>query len=200
MRSMSNQRKHLRPLEGHPGVGTSASSTPVYMSVSAHAPEATPLARSLILVDAENLLGTPVFTAGQAAILRRRVEMLASYRPGDTVVISSSHMSAGQLWVGWGDGPRRLVRSGPDGADLELMSVLQCERVHERFDRVVVASGDGIFAPECTRLQILGCAVTVIAANRRSLSNALRMATLDVRLIDGVDVSESVDYAMGPAA
>ncbi len=171
-----------------------------HLSTSTHIWEPANHPRTLILVDAENLIGSPVFSVAQAKALRPRVEFAAGYRPGDVVVIASSHKSAGELWLGWGDGPRRLVRSGPDGADLKLLGVLEVEAPHERFDRVVIASGDGIFATECARLQFYGCEVTVVAADENSLSRALRLATLDVRLLDSPRDNVTTDYATGPAA
>jgi uncharacterized LabA/DUF88 family protein len=77
---------------------------------------------------------------------------------------------------------RWLIRSGPDGADLALIQAMMTERIPERFRRVVLGSGDGIFAEVCALLQAAGCAVAVVS-RKESLSRALRFAVRDVRLL-----------------
>ena len=60
-------------------------------------------------------------------------------------------------------GARHLWRSGHDGADLALLDVLENERVDQRFGRVTLCSGDGIFAASAARLAGAGVNVTVVA-------------------------------------
>jgi NAD(P)-dependent dehydrogenase (short-subunit alcohol dehydrogenase family) len=45
---------------------------------------------------------------------------------------------------------------------LALLQVLATEKVDFRYDRVVIGSGDGIFAFPAARLQAAGCEVTVV--------------------------------------
>jgi uncharacterized LabA/DUF88 family protein len=75
------------------------------------------------------------------------------------------------------------VRSGENGADLELLAILAQESVETRFDRVVIGSGDGIFALAAARLQAAGVNVTVVV-RRGALSRSLRLSVRDVRFID----------------
>ena len=196
---MKNSRQHLTASKAAGKFGLVCGSS--HPSRSKYDSAVTAEPRTLHLIDAENLLGGAVFTVEQARSLRTTLELTSGYRHGDSVVIASSHMSAGELWIGWGDSARRLVRSGPDGADLVLLDVLRAEQPHKRFDRVVVASGDGIFAADCARLQMLGCDVTVIAADEGSLSNSLRLVTKDVRILGQSAVQpKSSAFAMGAAA
>ncbi len=59
---------------------------------------------------------------------------------------------------------------------------MKTERIDERFDRVVLGSGDGIFAEVCALLQAAGCVVTVVS-RREALSRRLRFAVRDVRFL-----------------
>jgi uncharacterized LabA/DUF88 family protein len=76
-----------------------------------------------------------------------------------------------------------LVRSGLHGADRALLEVIHRECLEERFDRIVIGSGDGIFALAAARLQACGCSVTVVS-RRSGLSRHLRLAVRDIRFID----------------
>jgi hypothetical protein len=86
------------------------------------------------------------------------------------------------VWFGWGEA-RRVVRSGRDGADLALVQIVDTENVASRFERVVIGSGDGIFAEPAARLQSLGASVTVVS-RRESLSRELSFAVRDVRILE----------------
>lgn len=88
-------------------------------------------------------------------------------------------MTAG---LGW-KGSRLVARSGENGADLALLEVLARERVEERFDEVVLVSGDGIFTDVVAALSAAGVHVTVVA-RREACSNRLRMAAARTLYID----------------
>lgn len=139
--------------------------------------------RAIHLVDAENLSGSTSFTVAQAIAVQRSYLALVSPGPVDQFVLATSHFAALTAWFAWPHSTRRLVQSGPDGADLALLDVIEHERVGERFGRVVIGSGDGIFALPAAQLQAAGCAVTVVS-RRRGLSRALQLAVRDVRFID----------------
>lgn len=132
--------------------------------------------RTLHLIDVENLCGVPLPTREQVAQVRASYQ--AHIAEGDIVVVASSHLAF--LTVGWAwSGVRHLLRSGPDGADLALLEVLVLERVEERFGRVIIGSGDGIFAASVAELGRSGVPVTVIS-RPMSLSRRLRMAAHEV--------------------
>ena len=79
--------------------------------------------------------------------------------------------------------PGYRVRSGPDGADLELLNVLLHEEVAARFTRVVIGSGDGVFARAAASLATAGVRVTVVS-RRDSLSSRLAFAAGEVIYLD----------------
>jgi hypothetical protein len=137
--------------------------------------------RALHLVDVENLLGGTSFTRADVAALAPLYRATAEVASNDLVVVASSHHTALAVWYGWGNS-RRLVRSGANGADLALVEVIEKENVAVRFQRVVIGSGDGIFAFSAAALQGAGVAVTIVS-QREALSSQLRLAARDVRLL-----------------
>jgi hypothetical protein len=139
------------------------------------------LDRAIHFLDVENLVGAPLPLAVDVEATRRAYEQAVPIGPRDLVVVATSHVAALPVWRSWPDA-RRLLRSGPDGADLALLQAIENEDVGRRFNRVVVGSGDGIFAEPCARLQAEGCKLTVVS-RARSLSRALRFAVRDVRLL-----------------
>lgn len=137
--------------------------------------------RSVHLIDIENLLGGALFSEGEARAAMRRYRFVSEVGPCDHFIVASSHFAAPATWFGCPDA-RRLVRSGPDGADLALIDVIEHEDLTTRFDRVVIASGDGIFAYPAAWLQRQGCQVTVVS-RRDALSTRLRLAVPDIRYL-----------------
>ena len=89
----------------------------------------------------------------------------------DQVEIASSHLTLVNAALGWPHA-RYRVRSGPDGADLELLDVLRRENVASRFTHVAIGSGDRLFAG-AAHLAAQGVWVTVVSRRRR-LSRAAR--------------------------
>lgn len=137
--------------------------------------------RTLHLLDIENLMGGPDFTVEEVARLADEYGPIADLRSDDMTVLASSHYAAFAAWFGW-PRARRLLRSGQDGADLALIDVMLSEDVAHRFDRVVVASGDGIFSSPCAWLQEMDCSVTVVC-RPTALSRRLALAVRDVRFL-----------------
>ncbi|WP_137843747.1 hypothetical protein [Microbacterium sp. 2FI] len=99
--------------------------------------------RTLHLIDIENLCAGSVSLANvrNARDAYTRVSPIIS---GDHTVIGSSRANCVDT-IAWG-AARRVVGSGVDGADLALLEVLEEERITDHYGRVVIASGDGIFA------------------------------------------------------
>jgi hypothetical protein len=116
----------------------------------------------------------------------------------DQIVLATSHHAAAPAWFSWPATARRLVRSGQNGADLALLHVLACESVAARFDRVVIGSGDGIFAYEAARLQAVGVAVTVVTLHG-ALSRQLGFAVRDVRYLEPIEVASVIALRLGNA-
>ena len=136
--------------------------------------------RRLVVVDLENIAGGPCQSEDCAAWVRRRLADAGVLRAGDHVTVAVDEgalSSVAWVWQGsvcrWGH--------GKDGADLALVAELD-ERVHERFDEVVVASGDGVFTDTVAGLVGRGVRV-VVAAHGTSLSRRLADAASEVLLL-----------------
>ena len=138
--------------------------------------------RRIVVVDIENLVGGPCDTPDKVRWARRRLVAALRLATEDHVVVGVD--VDGLLWVGteW-CGPRHVVGRGEDGADQALLGVL-AEDVAERFDEVVVASGDGIFTDMVADLTRRGVLVTVVA-HESALSRRLRLAAARVVLLSG---------------
>ncbi len=137
----------------------------------ARARSCAPRTRSLVLVDAENLAGTPLPDATTARRDAALVRTLAPVEPGDQVVVACSHLAAPNVWWAWPEALRR-VRSGQDGADLALLDAIASIPVVDRFSRLVIASGDGIFSGLAVAMSLAGVHVVVVS-RARSLSHQL---------------------------
>jgi hypothetical protein len=148
--------------------------------------------RVLHLIDLENLVGSADFSREEAARVHRGYVQVAPSGTVDQMILATSHHAAPSAWFGWPATARRLVRSGQNGADLALLHVLGCESVATRFDGVVIASGDGIFAYEAARLHAAGVAVTVVTLHG-ALSRQLGFAVRDVRYFEPIDVAPIIE-------
>ena len=121
-----------------------------------------PKGRTLLLVDLENLAGGPHVPLDSMLSSVAQFSRLSGLGPGDLAVVGTNPgllSQASQLM------PRaRLVtQAGPDGADLALLrEVRDLLWVAQRFDRVVIGSGDGIFSNVAQGLRNLGIAVGVV--------------------------------------
>ena len=146
-----------------------------------NAPHPQTSGRSLFLGDIENLgwdpqLNTLTPERVQTTCLGVR-RVLWPFQPQE--VVASSHYFAEMVWFHW-DGPaRRLVGSGPDGADLKLLEVLVNEGVSERYKTVFIGSGDGIFAEPAAKLAAQGVQVIALCGNGH-LSKRLKLAVHNV--------------------
>lgn len=125
--------------------------------------------RALHLVDLENLTGDP--GAGPERIAR----VWATYRgavpltPSDHVVVASCTLFARNAW--WVlplTGIQRRVRDGADGADLALREELDVAATARRFDRLVIASGDGGFTAAALEARAAGLHVHQVVGVSRS--------------------------------
>ena len=136
--------------------------------------------RRLFVVDIENAVGAGVIDEQSCRSVRLRIEQ--TYHPGhnDLTVLGVSHKNNLFPAHAW-DGARVILREGHDGADLALEGVLSSENVEERFDEVVIVSGDGLFSKQASRLRSLGVRVTV-DARARQLARVLAFSCTSVRL------------------
>ncbi|HEX3962361.1 MAG TPA: NYN domain-containing protein [Trebonia sp.] len=139
-------------------------------------------ARTLHLVDIENLAGAAVPTLTQVMDVQDRYARRMALGVDDQVIMASNHLALVNAAVGWPHA-RYRVRSGPNGADLELLDVIEYENVATRFTHVVIGSGDGMFGRAAEGLGAGGVRVTVVSL-RRSLSAALARAARHVVYLD----------------
>lgn len=118
-------------------------------------------ARRLVAVDIENLVGGACRHQRQVEWAKSALNGALSLEPHDQVVVGLSHIGLLAVGCSW-PRIRYVVRSGPDGADLALLDVL-AENISARFDRVVIASGDGAFATAARALASAGVETTILA-------------------------------------
>lgn len=138
--------------------------------------------RRIVLVDIENIVGGGVSMPEQVQAAQAAIAAAVVPRNDDQIVIACGRFSVDVVGFEW-RGPRRLVfRAGTNGADLELLDILETERVGDRFTEIVLVSGDGIFAEVVSRLGLH--ADVTVASRAESCSRRLRMAAKRVLDID----------------
>jgi hypothetical protein len=138
--------------------------------------------RALHVVDIENLAGAAIPSLGQVIEVQGRYLDRLSFGSDDLVVMAASHLGLLNVALGWPNA-RYRVRSGRDGADIELLDVLLHEDVAARFTHVVIGSGDKVFCPAAENLSARDVCVTVVS-RRGSLSPALARAARNVLYLD----------------
>jgi hypothetical protein len=138
--------------------------------------------RALHLVDIENLAGSARPSLAVVSEVQGRYMARLAFGADDQVVMAASHRGLLDAACGWPHA-RYRVRSGRDGADLELIDVLEHENVAARFRHVVIGSGDGIFGGTAAMLADRGVYVTVVSL-RRSLSPGLARVASDIVYLD----------------
>lgn len=138
------------------------------------------MTRSLHLVDIENLIG-PDRDPHTIRLAAARYAEIAEVGAADLVIVASAPRIGVQVKAAFPSASVRW-RSGPDGADLALLDGLD-ELPLERFDRLVIGSGDGIFAAAVERGRCSGLAVRVIS-RRCARSRALALQPCEHRSFD----------------
>lgn len=133
--------------------------------------------RRLILIDIENLVGSPTPTSLEVEVVMAALVGLPGFNEAHRVV-ACSHRAAQAVAFACKT-ERQQWRSGPDGADLALLEILETEHVDDRFESVTICSGDGIFAPSVARLAKNGVNTTVVAP-KGHLAARLKLAARHV--------------------
>ncbi|MFE1646209.1 hypothetical protein ACFM35_11575 [Microbacterium sp. P01] len=138
--------------------------------------------RRIVLIDIENIVGGGVSVPGQVHGAQAAIAAAIVPRADDQIVVACGRFSIDVVGFEW-QGARRLVfRAGTNGADLELLDILENEQVNDRFSEIVIVSGDGIFADVVSRLA-LRADVTVVT-RAEACSRRLRMAAMTVLTLD----------------
>ncbi len=120
--------------------------------------------RTAHFIDIENLSQSSILD--EELVRRVKSEYFARVEPGldDIFFIGVSHFNLAAASFGWGSGVARyLVRSGNDGADLALLELLSDPSTLTRFNKIVIASGDGIFSKSNQMLAARGIQTTYVA-------------------------------------
>lgn len=139
--------------------------------------------RALHVVDIENLAGAAVPTLDLVTKVQDRYLACLAFGADDQVVLAASHLGLLNAGLGWPHA-RYRVRSGKDGADLELIDVLEHENVAARFGHVVIGSGDGLFGRAAAGLADRGVRITVVS-RRGSLAHDLAKVAAHIIYLDG---------------
>ena len=137
--------------------------------------------RQLILIDIENLAATPNPSSDEVVAATAALRGVVPGFDASQRIVACSHRAAPTVAFAFPKA-RHLWRSGPDGADRALLDVLENEGVDERFERVTICSGDGIFAPVAAWLGGADVAVTVVSL-RGQLAARLELAARHVTLL-----------------
>jgi hypothetical protein len=114
------------------------------------------------VVDIENLVGAAIPSLDRVSEVQCQYLACLGFGLDDQVVLATSHLGLLSAGLGWPHA-RHLVRSGKDGADLELIDVLEHENVASRFRHVVIGSGDGGFSQVAASLAARGLHITVVS-------------------------------------
>jgi len=145
-----------------------------------------PLGRTLVVVDIENIMGGPLRGADVMADAYEQLLRSVLVRENDHLIVAANHRLAVDVKIAW-PACRVIAGGGPNGADEALLAELSdVAWISERFDRVIIGSGDGIFVGAVHALRSAGLPVGVISRGG-CLSGALRRAASFVRLIEDAD-------------
>lgn len=115
--------------------------------------------RSLHVVDVENINRGPAADYQPVAALWNDVVRPA---PGDLVVCASDITGVFAVHAAF-PSARQLTGRGPDGADRALGEVLSEPHLTDRFDTIILGSGDGYFAAHLRRLRQHGLHTVVVS-------------------------------------
>lgn len=139
-------------------------------------------ARSVYFVDVENIAGSVAPFSSQIKKVWEEVKATTEFQEGDIVIVGAS--SEATLFEAFNALPsaRQLFRDGKDGADLALIEAIKdelgnvCSKSGRlRFDRLVLVSGDGIFADHIARAPRFGIK-TAVCAPMNGFARTLRLA------------------------
>ena len=109
--------------------------------------------RTLYLLDIENMCGTGRLEPGLVASRFSQLEEAVAPGPADQMIVGYNPLNRAAVAFGIRRSHGHVERSGPDGADLALEEVMSSPHAR-RFDHIVLASGDHMFAPVVARLAV----------------------------------------------
>ena len=138
--------------------------------------------RRLVVVEIESITEGAVRTISHGSWAKRQVGGAIALRQEEQVIVGVTHRSFLATGASW---PESRIVTGPSPEDVrrELLQILEDERIGERFDGLVLASGNGLFADAIGALAAEGVKVTALAWPE-NLSKRLRMAAAETHLLE----------------
>jgi hypothetical protein len=134
--------------------------------------------RHLVLIDMENIAGSPNPTPVEVATLEQELHGVIADLDEAHRVVACSHRAARTVAFSF-PGALRRWRSGVDGADMALLDEMSDLRVMSRYGRVTLCSGDGIFAESLANLAAAGIETSVVS-RASALSARLKLSAQHV--------------------
>jgi hypothetical protein len=119
--------------------------------------------RTLHLVDLENLVGDPRANGATALATFDSYLELAHWHHDDHVILASNPAFISRVMYDLPVPASVHCARGADGADVMLLSLAPTELVTKRYVRLVIGSGDGIFAARAATVRERGVGVDVVA-------------------------------------
>ena len=132
---------------------------------------------TLHLIDIENLIGCGKITAEDVAQVRRLYLSTSKAEVNDKFCIAAHPINRNALLEGW-RGASYLYRKGKDGADQALLNIYWGLKSPEKFQRIVLGSGDFIFWQLVEDANRAGIKVDVLA-RKGSCSKLLATYLID---------------------
>jgi hypothetical protein len=138
--------------------------------------------RALHLIDLENLVGDPDADYAAVDATLEAFITAAAVGPYDLVVVAVNHRIYRRACLSLDRGWEVKLASGPDACDHVLIAEAPVGWVADRFDRLVVGSGDAIFLDLVTAVRRRSTPVWVVSQprllSRRLASAASRVVGL----------------------
>ncbi len=141
-----------------------------------------PAGRTLHLIDLENVVGDPWATGPGVAADYEAVLVEGGHRAGDQVAVAANRWMVAELGFVPHTSCQLLVAHGPDGADRALIEWASPAWIAQRFERLVIASGDGIFTDVVRAARASGLCVEIVPG-RGAVSRRLRTADVNLHRV-----------------
>jgi hypothetical protein len=138
--------------------------------------------RRLVVVEIESIAEGAARTDALASWAKHKVAGAIALKQGEQVIVGATHRSVLPVRMVWPE-PRIVTGPRAEAVQNELLQILQGERIAERFDELVLASGNDVYAEAVASLGASGVEVTVVAWPE-NLSKRLRMAAAHVVLLE----------------
>lgn len=159
---------------------------------------------ALHLIDIENLCGGKLSSNRCSEIWDHYLHQVGVSVEDQITVAASKHHAAHAFFALPPTARRLLVSNAPDAADHALLEAVRLDRLTNHHRSVIIASGDGAFAPLARLLRDGGLRVTQVVTDGVSISSELYRSCEDlIRLpaLVRVDVTNTTPPpAQAPAA